>query len=103
MLPTNRISTHPGELLKRLFLDEMGITQVAFAKHTGMSLQRLNEIIRGKRGITADTAWLLSQALGTSPEFWTNAQAAHDLTKNRPVKKITPIKVKAETATRAHV
>jgi addiction module HigA family antidote len=95
MLPTNRIATHPGELLKRMFLDEMGITQVAFAKHTGMSLQRLNEIIRGKRGVTAETAWLLSQALGTSAEFWMNAQVAHDLTKNRPAKKVAPIKAKA--------
>ena len=51
-LSTKRL-THPGELLKRLFLDEMGITQVDFAAHTGMSLQRLNEIIHGKRGITA--------------------------------------------------
>jgi hypothetical protein len=45
MLPTHRVATHPGELLRRLFLDEMGITQMAFAKHTGMSLQRLNQLI----------------------------------------------------------
>lgn len=93
MLPTNRVSTHPGELLKRLFLDEMGLTQVAFAEHCGMSLQRLNEIINGKRGVTAETAWLFAQALGTTPQFWTNAQAAHDLTKNRPSRIIKVIRV----------
>jgi addiction module HigA family antidote len=95
MLPTHRVATHPGELLKRMFLDEMGITQVAFAKHTGMSLQRLNELIKGKRGVTAQTAWLLSQALGTTPQFWMNAQVAYELTKNRPAKKIARMKTKA--------
>jgi antitoxin HigA-1 len=95
MLPTNRVATHPGELLKRMYLDEMGITQVAFAKHCGMSLQRLNEIIRGKRGVTAETAWLLSQALGTTPQLWMNLQAAHDLTMNRPARKLAPIKTNA--------
>jgi antitoxin HigA-1 len=92
MLPTNRVSTHPGELLKREYLDEMGITQVAFAKHCGISLQRLNEIINGKRGITAETAWIFGQALGMSPQFWMNAQVAHDLTRSRPARKIRPIK-----------
>jgi antitoxin HigA-1 len=92
MLPTNRVSTHPGELLKRMFLEEMAITQTALAAHTGMSVQRINELCAGKRGVTAETAWLLAQALGTSPEFWMNAQVAHDLTKNRPAKKLALIK-----------
>jgi addiction module HigA family antidote len=95
MLPTNRVATHPGEMLQELFLDEMGITQVALAAHTGMSLQRVNEIIKGKRGVTADTAWLLAQALATSPEFWMNAQANYELTKHRPAKKLRPIKMRA--------
>ena len=91
MLPTHRVATHPGEILKRVFLEEMTISQVAFAKHTGMSLQRLNEIVNGKRGVTAETAWLLAGALGTTPEFWMNLQIAHDLTKVRPAKKLRPI------------
>jgi addiction module HigA family antidote len=90
--PTNRVSTHPGEILKRLFLAEMGITQTALAAHTGMSAQRINELCSGKRGVTAETAWLLGQALGTTPEFWMNVQVAHDLTKSRPSKKLAPIK-----------
>jgi addiction module HigA family antidote len=84
MLPENRIATHPGEILKTEFLDPLGITQVALAQHIGIPLQRVNEIIRGKRGITPETAWLLSQALGTTPQFWMNLQDAYDLTSKRP-------------------
>ena len=84
MLPENRITTHPGEVLKEEFLDPLGITQVTFARHIGVPLQRVNEIIRGKRGITPETAWLVSQALGTSPQFWMNLQDAYDLTSKRP-------------------
>jgi addiction module HigA family antidote len=84
MLPENRISTHPGEILKEEFLDPLEITQVAFAQHIGVSLQRVNEIVRGKRGITPETAWLFSQALGTTPQFWMNLQNSYDLTSKRP-------------------
>lgn len=95
MLPKNRVSTHPGALLRRMYLDELRLSQTAFARHCGMSLQRLNEIIGGKRGVTAETAWLFAQALGTSPEFWMNLQAAHDLTKHRPAKKLGRVKAAA--------
>jgi addiction module HigA family antidote len=84
MLPENRIATHPGEILKEEFLIPLGITQVALAKHIKIPLQRVNEIIRGKRGITPESAWLLSQALGTTPQFWMNLQDAYDLTSKRP-------------------
>jgi addiction module HigA family antidote len=47
-------------------------------------VQRINELVRGKRGITAETAWLLAQALGTTPEFWINLQSAYDLARSRP-------------------
>jgi addiction module HigA family antidote len=88
MLPENRIPTHPGEILLREFLEPMGISQVALADHVGVSVQRVNELVRGKRGITPETAWLLSQALGTTPEFWVNLQSQHDLASNRPVRSI---------------
>jgi addiction module HigA family antidote len=55
-------------------------------------VQRINELVRGKRGVTPDTAWLLSQALGTTPEFWLNLQAAHDLALNRPRKAIRKLR-----------
>jgi antitoxin HigA-1 len=88
MLPENRITTHPGEILKEEFLNPAGITQVALARHIGIPLQRVNEVIRGKRGITPQTAWLLSQALGTTPQFWMNLQDAYDLTSKRPERTI---------------
>lgn len=84
MIPEHRIRTHPGEVLSAEYLVPLGMTQVAFAAHLGVPVQRINEIIRGKRGVTPETAWLLSQALGTTPEFWINLQAAHDLARSRP-------------------
>ena len=91
MLPENRVSTHPGEILKEEFLEPLGITQVAFAKHLEIPVQRVNEIVRGKRGVTPETAWLFSQALGTTPQFWLNLQNAYDLTSNRPSREVEPL------------
>ena len=91
-MPANRIPTHPGEVLLEEFLKPLGVTQVAFAKHLGTSLQRVNEIIRGKRGVTPDMAWRLSQAFGTTPEFWLNLQAAYDLAREKPAMAIRPLK-----------
>ncbi|MBN2148406.1 MAG: HigA family addiction module antidote protein [Anaerolineales bacterium] len=76
--------THPGEVLLEEFLIPMGISQVALAKHLGIPEQRINEIVRGKRGITPNTAWLLAQAFGTTPAFWMNLQVAYDLARNKP-------------------
>ncbi|MFH1985231.1 MAG: HigA family addiction module antitoxin [Pseudomonadota bacterium] len=55
-----------------------------FARHLGVPVQRINQLIRGKRGVTPETAWLLSQALNTTPEFWINLQTVHDLALSRP-------------------
>ena len=83
MLPDNRIPTHPGEMLLEEFIKPLGMTQAAFADHIGMPLQLLNEIVQGKRGVTPETAWLLSQALDMTPGFWLNLQRKHDLVKKR--------------------
>ena len=88
MLPDNRIPTQPGEVLQEEFLTPMGVTQTAFADHIGVPVQRINEIIRGKRGVTPATAWLFSMALGTTPEFWINLQTSHDLALNRPKSRV---------------
>jgi addiction module HigA family antidote len=88
MLPENRISTHPGAILLEEFLIPLGISQVTFARHIGVPVQRVNEIVRGKRGVTPETAWLFAQALGTSPEFWANLQMAYELSRSRPTRKI---------------
>jgi len=88
MLPTNRVPTHPGEILSEEFLKPLGVTQVALAEHVGVPIQRINELVRGKRGITPETAWLLAGALGTTPDFWVNLQSSYDLALSRPTKKI---------------
>ena len=88
MLPRNRIPTHPGEILLEDFLKPLGVSQVALAEHLDIPVQRINELVRGKRGVTPETAWLLAGALGTTPEFWINLQANHDLARNRPTKKV---------------
>jgi len=88
MQPENRVPTHPGEILREEFLVPLGQTQVALAAHLGVPVQRINELVRGKRGVTPETAWLLAQALNTTPEFWLNLQAAHDLALNRPGRKV---------------
>jgi antitoxin HigA-1 len=79
MLPKFRIATHPGAILQAEFLKPMGITQATLARSLQISLNRVNEMIRGKRGITPESALLLAAYFGNSPEFWMNLQAAHDL------------------------
>ena len=69
----------PGEILLEEFLMPMGLGQVEAARRLGISLNRLNEIILGKRGITADTALRLARLLETSPQFWMRLQADWDL------------------------
>jgi antitoxin HigA-1 len=68
-------------------------TVTALATHLGVPVQRINELVRGKRGVTPDTAWLLAQALGTTPEFWMNLQASHDLARSRPSRAIERLAV----------
>lgn len=88
MLPENRVPTHPGETLREDFPAPLGITQVDLAAHLGLPVQRIHEIVRGKRGVTPDTAWRLSRAFETSPSFWLNLQALHDLGRTRPAGKV---------------
>jgi len=95
MLPENRIPTHPGEILLEEFLNPLGISQVSFAAHIGVPVQRVNEIVRGKRGITPETAWLLAEAFGTSPEFWLNLQANYDLAHSHPKQQVARISAPA--------
>jgi antitoxin HigA-1 len=79
MLPKNRRPTHPGEILLKEFLEPMGFSQVKLAASLGVPVQRINTLVNGKRGITAETALLLARKLKTTPEFWMNLQNAWDL------------------------
>lgn len=70
---------HPGEVLLEEFLGPTGMTQAEFAKKLGWTRVRLNDLIKGKRGIMADSALDLAEALGTSARLWMNLQATYDL------------------------
>lgn len=70
---------HPGEILQGEFLQPVDITQTAFAEQLGWTRARLNELIKGKRGITAESALDLAEVLGTSAKLWMNLQATWDL------------------------
>ena len=70
---------HPGVILLEEFLQPAGVTQTAFAAKLGWTRARLNELIKGKRGITAEAALDLGHALGTSAKLWMNLQATYDL------------------------
>lgn len=91
MIPENRVPTHPGQILAREFLAPLGVSQVALAAHLGVPVQRVNELVRGKRGVTPETAWLLAQALSTTPEYWANLQTAYDLARSRPARTVGPL------------
>ena len=79
MLPSHRTPTHPGEILLEEFLKPRKMTQIELADRLKVSVQRVNTLINEKRGITPETALLLAQVFGTSPEFWMNLQSSHDL------------------------
>ena len=70
---------HPGEILMKEFLEPMGITQYRLAKDINVAPRRVNEIVHGKRAITADTALRLSRYFGTSERFWMNLQTRFDM------------------------
>ena len=79
LLPQNRPPTHPGEMLLEEFLKPLGISQSEFSVRLGVSFARLNEIVRGKRAVTPDTALRLARLLGISADFWLGLQLDWDL------------------------
>ena len=70
---------HPGEILLEEFMGPLGLSQYRVAKDIGVHPRRINEIVHGKRSMTADTALRLSRYFGTSERFWLNLQAGYDL------------------------
>jgi antitoxin HigA-1 len=79
MIPKNRPPTHPGEMLLEEFLKPLGMSQTELAGRIHVSYPRVNEIVKGRRGVTPDTALRLSRLFGTSAEFWLNGQQNWDL------------------------
>ena len=78
-IPLGAAAVTPGEILVEEFLEPMGLTQRELARRAQVSAMRINDIVRGKRAITADTALKLADVLGTSARFWMNLQANYDL------------------------
>ena len=79
-MPRNKvINPHPGEILLEEFLKPMKVSQNRLAMELRVPCHRMNEIVRGRRGITADSALRLSRFFGTTPDFWLNLQIAYDL------------------------
>src|ERR1700716_2191534 len=79
----NRVTTHPGEMLREEFLKPLGLSVNALAMALRVPATRMGAVVKGERAVTADTALRLARFFGTSPEFWVNLQAMHDLTKAR--------------------
>lgn len=78
-LPTKRPPTHPGEMLLEEFLKPLGLTQSEFAVRLGVSYPRLNEVVKGRRSVTPDTALRLARVLGMPADFWLGLQQDWDL------------------------
>jgi antitoxin HigA-1 len=79
LIPTHRPPAHPGEVLLHEFLEELGFSQTDAAEQLGISFVRLNAIIKGRRGVTPDTALRLERLFGLSAQAWLNMQVAWDL------------------------
>lgn len=79
-MPAENLSpVHPGEVLREEFLVPLEISQYRLAKDISVSARRINEIVHGKRAVTADTALRLARYFGTSERFWLNLQTGYDL------------------------
>jgi addiction module HigA family antidote len=86
---------HPGEFLSEI-LEELGLSQAAFAKAVGVSAMRISHVVKGKRPVTAELALRFGRVLGQSPEYWLNLQRAYDLamaqqTVGREIKGLRPL------------
>ncbi len=101
-LPKNRPPAHPGEMLLEEFVKPLALTQTELARRLGISYQRLNEIIKGRRSVTPDTALRLSQVLGMSADFWLGLQQDWDLwhmihsPAAKEISRLKPIRLSAE-------
>lgn len=96
LVPTHRAPTHPGEMLLEEFLSPLGLTQRDLADAIGVPYQRVNEIVRRRRGVTPSTALRLAKFLNTSPGFWMNLQSTWELfhaqqAEQEHLKRISPL------------
>lgn len=80
-IPTHRVSSHPGEILREEYLAPLEMSANALARRLGVDTPRINDIVRERRAVTPDTALRLGVFFKTGPEFWMNLQLAHELSK----------------------
>ena len=85
MAPRKMTPIHPGEVLQADFLEPLGVSQYRLAQDISVPARRINEIVHGKRSVSADTALRLARYFGTSERFWINLQARFDLEQQRDV------------------
>ena len=91
MVPSNRVATHPGVILLKEFLEPLGLTPKELANHLDLPAEKIENLIQAKRSVSPEIAWLLSEALETTPEFWSNLQSIHDLSVSRPSRHVQPL------------
>jgi addiction module HigA family antidote len=91
-------SIHPGDILKTEFMEPFGLSSYRLAKDMHVSAPRVNDIVRGKRSITADTAMRLSAYFGNSSQFWLNLQNKHDIWVAAKDKSLAKVKPRAKAA-----
>ena len=91
-------SIHPGDILKTEFMQPLGLSSYRLAKELHVSAPRVNDLVRGKRSITADTAMRLGRYFGTTPQLWLGLQTDHDLWVAAKDKSLLKIKPRAKAA-----
>jgi addiction module HigA family antidote len=91
-------SIHPGDILKTEFMEPLGLSSYRLAKELHVSAPRVNDLVRGKRAITADTALRLSAYFGNSIQFWLNLQNKHDIWVAAKDKSLAKVKPRAQAA-----
>jgi addiction module HigA family antidote len=91
-------SIHPGDILKTEFMEPLGLSSYRLAKELHVSAPRINDLVRGKRSITADTAMRLSRYFGTTAQLWLNLQNKHDIWVAAKNKSLARIKPRAQAA-----
>lgn len=91
-------SIHPGEILRAEFMEPLGLSSYRLAKELHVSAPRINDLVRGKRSITADTAMRLSRYFGTSAQLWLGLQMDHDIWLAAKDKSLAKVKPRAKAA-----
>ncbi|MEL7224129.1 MAG: HigA family addiction module antitoxin [Cyanobacteria bacterium P01_D01_bin.36] len=91
MIPSNRIATHPGVILLKEFLEPLGLAPEALATHIDLPIGNVSDLVKGEHDISPEMAWLLSEALETTPEFWVNLQSIYALSMSRPSRHVQPL------------